>query len=227
MVISIRHGHHQPARCDPPHGADARERILSTAYTLFCRNGIRAVGVDTIIERSGVAKMTVYRLFRSKDALVLAVLERREELWTRKWLEGEVRRRADAPADRLLAIFDVFDAWFRKRKFEGCSCQRALEINDRKHPIHIDFGTRWPASARSSELDRCRLDDPDALAAKAHMRRADVFGEGASSPPGPPFETSPGDRRLLLAVSSCAGARTLSRSGTGLSADVPLVRRGR
>ena len=117
---------------------DARERIISSAYTLFCRHGIRAVGVDTIIERSGVAKMTVYRHFRSKDDLVLAVLDRREQLWTRKWLEREVRRRAEGPADRLLAVFDVFDSWFRRRSFEGCLFVNALlEIDDRKHPIHI------------------------------------------------------------------------------------------
>ena len=97
-----------PARPAPRRGGDARERILSTAYTLFCRHGIRAVGVDTIIERSGVAKMTVYRHFRSKDALVLAVLDRREQLWTRRWLEAEVRRRADAagrsPAGHLRRV---------------------------------------------------------------------------------------------------------------------------
>ena len=118
-------------------GSAARERILSTAYTLFSQHGIRAVGVDTIIERSGVAKMTVYRHFRSKDDLVLAVLERREELWTRGWLQADVRRRAEDPGERLLAIFDVFDGWFRRRSFEGCLFVNALlEIDDRKHPIH-------------------------------------------------------------------------------------------
>ena len=126
------------SRPPAPRTGDARERILSSAYTLFCRHGIRAVGVDTIIERSGVAKMTVYRHFGSKDDLVLAVLDRREQLWTRKWLEREVRRRAERPVDRLLAIFDVFDEWFHRRDFEGCLFVNALlEIDDRKHPIHI------------------------------------------------------------------------------------------
>ena len=115
----------------------ARERILATAYDLFCRNGIRAVGIDTIVERSNVAKMTVYRHFRSKDDLVLAVLERREELWTRQWLQAAVKRQSEDPGDRLLAIFDVFDGWFRRRNFEGCLFVNALlEIEDRKNPIH-------------------------------------------------------------------------------------------
>ena len=67
----------------------ARERILDTAYDLFSRHGIRAVGVDRIIESSGVAKMSLYRNFHSKDALVLAFLERREERWTKEWLVAE------------------------------------------------------------------------------------------------------------------------------------------
>ena len=127
----------------------ARERILDTAYELFSRHGIRAVGIDTIIQRSGVAKMTVYRHFRSKDELVLAVLERREQRWTQKWLQAEVSARATDPVERLLAIFDVFDGWFRKRSFEGCLFVNALlEIDDRKHPIHV---------ASRDQLARIRL----------------------------------------------------------------------
>src|SRR4051794_31831389 len=102
-------------------GADARERILAAAYELFSRRGIRAVGIDAIITESGVARMTLYRHFASKDELVLAFLQRREELWTRRWLQGEVERRSADPAQRLLAIFDVFDTWFRRPDFEGCA----------------------------------------------------------------------------------------------------------
>ena len=121
----------------PDDGSGARERILATAYTLFCEHGIRAVGVDTIIERSNVAKMTLYRHFHSKDDLVLAVRDRRERLWTREWLEQTVMRRPDIPDDRLLAIFDVFDGWFRRRSFEGCLFVNALlEIEDPKNPLH-------------------------------------------------------------------------------------------
>ena len=64
----------------------ARERILETAYDLFSRHGTRAVGVDTIIAESGVAKMTLYRNFTSKDELILEFLRQRDERWTR-WLE--------------------------------------------------------------------------------------------------------------------------------------------
>jgi AcrR family transcriptional regulator len=105
----------------PVAAGDARSRILEAAYELFSRRGVRAVGIEAIIERSGVARMTLYRHFRSKDKLVLAFLERREERWTRAWLQAGIEQRAGTPAGRLLAIFDVFDEWFRREDFEGCS----------------------------------------------------------------------------------------------------------
>ena len=118
-------------------GSDARERILEAAYELFSRQGIRAVGIDAIIQRSGVARMTLYRHFASKDALVLAFLELREERWTQDWLQREVERRTPDPGTRLLTIFDVFDEWFRRPDFEGCTFINVLlEIADPAHALH-------------------------------------------------------------------------------------------
>jgi AcrR family transcriptional regulator len=116
----------------------ARERILDAAYDLFSRHGVRAVGIDAIIERSGVARMTLYRNFASKDALVLAFLERREARWTHDWLQHEVELRATEPRHRLLAIFDVFDGWFQREDFEGCSFINVLlEMPDPAHELHV------------------------------------------------------------------------------------------
>lgn len=100
---------------------DARERILGTAYELFSRRGVRDVGVDELISRSGVAKATFYRHFPSKDDLVLAFLERRDEIWTSELIFGEARRRAGVPEEQLLAVFDVFSDWFSRDDFEACS----------------------------------------------------------------------------------------------------------
>jgi AcrR family transcriptional regulator len=118
--------------------SNARERILNTAYHLFARHGVRAVGVDTVVAEAGVAKMTLYRHFPSKNELVLAFLQQREERWTRAWLQEEISRRASSPSERLLAIFDVFDEWFRRDDFEGCSFINVLlETGDRTSPVHM------------------------------------------------------------------------------------------
>lgn len=108
--------------------------MLETAYELFSRRGIRAVGIDEVIDRAGVAKATLYRHFPSKDDLVLAFLERREERWTRGLVEAEARRRGETPEEQLLAVFDVFDAWFRGEDFDTCAFINVLlELRD-EHP---------------------------------------------------------------------------------------------
>src|SRR3954453_16935034 len=109
------------AQPSSPSATGARERISAAAYELFSRGGVRGTGVDAIIERSGVARQTLYRQFASKQALALAFLRRREEEWTQAWLQTEVEARTADPAGRLLAVFDVFDEWFRRPGFEGCA----------------------------------------------------------------------------------------------------------
>jgi AcrR family transcriptional regulator len=114
----------------------ARERILDTAYELFSRHGTRAVGVDRIIAECGIAKMTLYRNFASKDDLILAFLDRRDELWTRAWLQAEAERGGATPAERLLAIFDTFETWFARDDFEGCSFINVmLEVVEPDSPV--------------------------------------------------------------------------------------------
>jgi AcrR family transcriptional regulator len=114
----------------------ARDRILESAYELFSRRGVRAVGIEEVIERAAVAKATLYRHFPSKDDLVLAFLRKREEVWTHGWVEAEARRRGASPEDALLAIFDLFDEWFHRRDFEGCSFVNVLlETANLDHPI--------------------------------------------------------------------------------------------
>ena len=126
----------------------ARERILTTAYRLFTRRGIRAVGNDEVIAVSGVAKATLYRHFPSKNDLVLAVLQRREELWTLGLVEQQSRLRGETPEEQLLAIFDVFNDWFQKREdFDGCSFINVL----------LELGAAHPAGQASIQyLDNIR-----------------------------------------------------------------------
>jgi AcrR family transcriptional regulator len=112
----------------------ASERILETAYELFSRRGIRDVGVDELIERAGVAKATLYRHFPSKDDLVVAFLQRREQRWTLEFVEAQSRLRGATPEEQLLGIFDAFDEWFRRDDFEACSFINTLLEMRARHP---------------------------------------------------------------------------------------------
>lgn len=123
----------------------ARERILNAAYELFSRRGIRAVGTEEVIERAGVAKATLYRHFATKNELVLAVLERREQLWTHGLIEERSALLGNTAEEQLLAIFDVLHEWFQSRDgFEGCSFINVLLELGADHPAgkasitHID-----------------------------------------------------------------------------------------
>jgi len=126
-----------------PPNLKAKERILAAAYDLFSRHGIRAVGIDAIIEKSGVARMTLYRHFTCKEQLVLAFLEQRARFWVGGWLQEEITRRAEKPTERLLAIFDVFGEWFHGEGFEGCTFINVMletaDRDDKARRASIDY----------------------------------------------------------------------------------------
>jgi AcrR family transcriptional regulator len=149
-----------------------RERISRAAYELFSRRGMLGVGVDTVIDRAGTAKMTLYRNFPSKDELILDFLARRERLWTQEWLQVESTRRGSTPAQRLLAIFDVFGEWFRSPEFEGCSFLTAMiEFNRPEHPVR-QASIRYLANIRAylHELAvAAGIEDAEAFARQWHI----------------------------------------------------------
>ena len=155
------------ARSEP-----ARERILTTAYDLFARRGIRDVGIDEIIDRAGVAKATLYRHFKSKDALVLAFLERRERVWTRGFVEAGARDRGKTPEERLLAIFDVFDEWFRNEaQFDACSFINVLVELGPRHVVgkaSIDYLENIRGVVRSL-AEEAGLRDVESFARSWHI----------------------------------------------------------
>jgi AcrR family transcriptional regulator len=112
-----------------------RDHLVDTALTLFARDGFQGTGIDKILAESGVAKMTLYNHFKSKDELILAVLRRRDETF-RNWFMREVERRASSPRGRLLAAFDVLEDWFRQGNFGGCLFINATaEFGDRTDSI--------------------------------------------------------------------------------------------
>jgi AcrR family transcriptional regulator len=151
--------------CGVPAAFGARDRILETAYELFSKRGVRGVGVDEVIDRAGVAKATLYRHFPSKDALVLAFLELREQRWTRDFVEAEAQTRGSNAEERLLAIFDVLDEWFHREDFEACSFINVL----------LEMGAQHPAGDASVEyLDHIRS-FVRRLADEAALRNTESF----------------------------------------------------
>lgn len=151
--------------------ADSRGRILAVAYELFSRRGVRDVGVNELIERSGVAKATFYRHFPSKDALVLAFLEQRDQLWTVDAIVGQAKLRGTTPTEQLLAIFDVFGDWFLRDDFEACSFINILLEMGPAHPLglaSIDYLARIRGHVQAL-AEQAGLDRPEDFARSWHI----------------------------------------------------------
>ncbi len=114
--------------------SDARQRILETADRLFYQDGIRAVGIDRIIAEAGVAKMSLYKHFPSKDDLILAVLQYREKEVLAFFGERMEHHRKKLK-DPLKVFFAAFKDWFDTPSFRGCAFINAsVELANPDHP---------------------------------------------------------------------------------------------
>ncbi len=128
----------RPRRGAPPKGeASARERILATANELFYREGVRAIGVDTVVERSGVSKTSLYRLFESKDALIAAfAAERNRASWA--WWDRIEQQHADDPRALLEALLSEIAQRIARPGYRGCPfLNLATEFPDHSHPGRV------------------------------------------------------------------------------------------
>ncbi len=154
----------QPGAEQP--GLSRREALLQTALEMFDRAGFRATGIDRVLAEAGVAKMTLYNHFGSKDGLILEVLRRRSAEF-RDWFRQSVEKRAATPRARLGACFEVLDGWIRGRDFRGCMfVAAAAEFGRPDDPAH-----RAAAEHKRQGRDYLRdlaaaagAADPDALA---------------------------------------------------------------
>jgi AcrR family transcriptional regulator len=113
-----------------------RNRLVNTALKLFRHQGFHATGIDSVLAESGVAKTTLYRHFKSKDELILAVIRKQDENF-RNWFMKTVERKCALLSGRLLTMFDVYEEWARSPDFCGCTFIKAsVEFSDLKSPIH-------------------------------------------------------------------------------------------
>src|SRR5260370_13617087 len=140
-------------------------RLVLTAARLFNEHGIHATGIDRIIAEAGVARMTFYKHFGSKEGLVRAVMKRESKAWF-EWLDAELARPQE-PRQRISAFFALLGKWFSRRDFKGCCF-----INAVGEPDRFDNSVRPLAKAHRkatfayirSLLEGSALADPNQLA---------------------------------------------------------------
>ena len=114
--------------------SDVRQRILDTASKLFYERGVRAVGVDLVVEESGVAKTSLYRHFGTKDDLIVAFLEREDAEFWAVWDEVAARH-ADDPAAELEAHMRWIGKRLARANYRGCpQINVAAEFAEAGHP---------------------------------------------------------------------------------------------
>jgi AcrR family transcriptional regulator len=159
----------------PTSGAPARERLLDAAARLFYARGTTATGVDAIVAEAGVAKMSLYNNFGSKDDLVLAYLEARHAEWLALY-EARVAR-AQVPSERVLAVFDAYldhaNAAY-EHGFRGCGL--------------LNAAAELPVGAPGRDVVRRHKEEVEALLAEhlqAHLAHpARAGGDPVGTPDG-------------------------------------------
>jgi len=143
-----------------------REKILSTASNLFQTQGINSTGVDNIVAVAGTTKMTLYKYFRSKEVLILEVLEKGHQDF-QSWLSNKVNSSANKPSEKLQKLFDFIEEWVTSPDFHGMGFIKAsAEFPNEENPVHQLSSDqsrqfRQYISTLASEAD---IQDPDGLA---------------------------------------------------------------
>jgi AcrR family transcriptional regulator len=159
----------RPRRGAPPKGeVSARERILATASELFYREGIRAIGVDTVVERSGVSKTTLYRLFESKDALIAAFAAEQDRLFWARWDQIE-EQHGDDPRALLEALLSGIAERIGRPAYRGCPFfNLATEFPDHDHPGRlVARGNKEELRARLAAIvAKLGVRDPNRIASQ-------------------------------------------------------------
>jgi AcrR family transcriptional regulator len=153
-----------------------RTELLDAAWRLFYRDGYHAVGIDTVLAEAGVAKMTLYKHFPSKEELIAAVLERRSKE-VEAMFEAAVVAAGRSATKRLMGLYAMMSTWFRMKDFNGCAFIKAVaEYPDPKSKPHqVAAAHKTRVLGRLRELaETLPAKDPEALA-QALM----FLGEGA------------------------------------------------
>ena len=187
----------------PAESPDVRQRILDTASTLFYERGVRAVGVDLVVDESGVAKTSLYRHFRTKDDLIVAFLEREDvEFWT-QWDEVAARH-ADDPVAELEAHMRWIGKRLARANYRGCpQINVAAEFAEADHPSRTVSRTHMLALRKrlADIARRAGAARPGELAAQLGVLVNGAFVSASLLSPDEAPRVLLGSARALLAAS--------------------------
>jgi AcrR family transcriptional regulator len=165
-----------------------RERILKVASDLFSRKGVRAVGLQQVIDESGLGKSLLYREFPSKDALVVAWLHEMRSLWWEGTAKAIARHPGD-PARQLLGIVEMVRDEVAAEKYVGCVYHNTRsEFRDPAHPGHQE-SVQHVREIREQLRDLARAagaDDPVALGDAILLVIDGIYASGAVLGPSGP-----------------------------------------
>jgi len=114
-------------------GPVAHARILDAAEDLFYLEGARNVGIDAVVKRAGVNKMSLYRQFESKEDLLRHYLLRRDEkFWA--YFDASLAKHPDEPRAQLRQLFVDLALRTSAASYRGCPFVNiAVEFPDRTH----------------------------------------------------------------------------------------------
>ena len=143
-----------------------RDELVQKALQAFYRNGFHATGMDMLAAETGISKTSMYKHFRTKEDLILAVLRLRDEHF-RNWLYRRMEELADTPRQQLLAMFDALEEWFDEPGYKGCMFIKASsEYQEASHPIHQQSADHKRLLERhiTQLAEKAGLENPGALA---------------------------------------------------------------
>lgn len=177
-----------------------RQRILDIAGDLFFRQGYRAIGVDTIVKEAGVAKMTLYRHFPSKDDLIVAYLEQVNRLFW-EWFDEAIKPYEGKPRDQVVAVFAALEQLVKSPKCFGCTfLVAAAEFPERDSPGHkVALAHKQAVRDRFRDLARrMGARKPDVLADQLSLLMDGAFAAVRMFGPNNPGANAPGAAAVLL-----------------------------